>query len=221
MARFTNETRKQRINELMEMLRKGQEVAKRDFDLAVGKEFAKLYEERWAEQKSIRKMEVPEEVKEYEQILQDALMMYGRAEQFNVQKSGTGKTLLERQNLLDELSNKAEGMFEDALTRLEEIVTEDQGLRIWFDRDINFEAGNGFSFEPGGMPRVITSKSQDNLAKEEGMKRFGWQTKAQVKLSVMQQVLDGLDRDTLTAEEIEADAAQKAKLKGLLKKLGS
>ena len=42
MPRFNNETRKKRIKELMRMLEKGLEVAKRDFDIAVGKDFTKL-----------------------------------------------------------------------------------------------------------------------------------------------------------------------------------
>jgi hypothetical protein len=56
MPRFNNETRKKRIKELMRMLEKGLEVAKRDFDIAVGKDFAKLYKQRWAEQQELRKV---------------------------------------------------------------------------------------------------------------------------------------------------------------------
>ncbi len=207
----------------MEMLNTGMEVAKRDFDLAVGKEFARLNEARWAEQQELRNLKVPEEVKEYERILQDALMMHGKSEQFNVKDVSKGGTLSERQKTLDELSGKADSLFEDALARLEEIITEDESLRIWFDRDFSFEAGSDLSLEPGGMPRLITSKSAENLAKDEGMMRFGWKTKAQVKLEVLQEALVALDRESLTEEDIEADAAeiklQAEKLKGMLAKL--
>lgn len=224
MARLTNLKRKQRLEVLMETLRNGEEVAKRDFDLAVGKQHAKLYASRWLEQMELRKLKVPDEVKGYEQILQEALMMYGRAEQFNVQKGGTNQNLIERQKILEELSNKAESLFEDALTRLEEIISEDEGLRVWFDRDLCFGAGSDFSFSPGGMPRLITSKSPENLAKADRMKRFGWQTKAEVKLSVIQEALDELDineRGIEIAEEEKIQAGKRiAKLKGLLANLG-
>lgn len=207
----------------MEMLNNGSEVAKRDFDLAVGKEFAKLNVLRWAEQQKLRNIKVPEEVKAYERILQEALLMYGRAEQFDVKDASKGGTLIERQKTLDELSGKADSLFEDAHARLEEIITVDQNLLMWFDRDICFEAGNDLSFEPGSMPRVITSKSAENLAKDEGMMRFGWKTKAQVKLEILQEALVVLDRESLTTEEIEAEAAemklQAGKLKGMLAKL--
>jgi hypothetical protein len=120
MPRFNNETRKKRIKELMRMLEKNLEVTKRDFENAVGKNFAKLYKKRWAEQQEIRKMEAPSEVKEYERMLQEALMMYGRYEQFTVDKNDKSGTYIERKKILDELSNKTDSLFEDAMERLEE-----------------------------------------------------------------------------------------------------
>lgn len=223
MARFNNETRKKRIKELIKIIEKGLEVAKRDFDNAVGKDFAKLYKQRWAEQQELRKMEAPSEVKEYEQMLQEALMMYGRYEQFNVNKTTKTDTLINRQKTLDELSAKTDSLFEDAMERLEEIITADQNLRIWFDREIDFNFGSDLSIDPIGMPRVITSKSMDNLAKDEGMKRFGWKTKKEVRVSVLKDALEELEKAELTEEdvkaEIERNHQQSLKLKSLLANL--
>jgi aconitase A len=220
MPRFNNETRKKRIKELMRMLEKNLEVTKRDFENAVGKNFAKLYKKRWAEQQEIRKMEAPSEVKEYERMLQEALMMYGRYEQFTVDKNDKSGTYIERKKILDELSNKTDSLFEDAMERLEEIVSADQTLRIWFDRDIDFNFGSHLSIDPIGMPRVITSKSLDNLAKDEGMKRFGWQTMSEVKLGVLREAFDEFDKKEVTEEDVEAEIErnnqQALKLKSLL-----
>ena len=223
MARFNNDTRKKKIKELIKLLDKGLEVAKRDFDTAVGKDFAKLYKQRWAEQQELRKVEVPDEVKEYEQMLQEALMMYGRYEQYNPSKTSKSKVIGSRQKIVDGLGGKADSLFEDAMTRLEEIISADENLRIWFDRDIDFSFGTNLSIDPSGMPRVITSKSLDNLAKDSGMKNFGWQTKAEVKLGILRDALDDLEKQERTVEEIETDIQrskqQTEKLKGMLAKL--
>lgn len=223
MARFNNETRKKRLKELIRLTEKGLEVAKRDFDNAVGKDFAKLYKQRWAEQKELRAMEAPSEVKEYEQMLQEALMMYGRYEQFTVDKNTKSGTYIERKKILEELSNKTDRLFEDAMERLEEIITADQTLRVWFDREIDFNFGSDLSIDPVGMPRVITSKSMDNLAKDEGMKRFGWKTKAEIRLEILKTALEEYEKEELTEEdvkaEIERNHQQSLKLKSLLANL--
>lgn len=223
MARFNNETRKKRLKELIRLEEKGLEVVKRDFDNAVGKDFAKLYKQRWVEQKELRAMEAPNEVKEYEQMLQEALMMYGRYEQFTVDKNTKSGTYIERKKILEELSNKTDRLFEDAMERLEEIITADQTLRVWFDREIDFNFGSDLSIDPVGMPRVITSKSMDNLAKDEGMKRFGWKTKAEIRLEILKTALEEYEKEELTEEdvkaEIERNHQQSLKLKSLLANL--
>jgi aconitase A len=146
--------------------------------------------------------------------------MYGRYEQFTVDKNDKSGTYIERKKILDELSNKTDSLFEDAMERLEEIVSADQTLRIWFDRDIDFNFGSHLSIDPIGMPRVITSKSLDNLAKDEGMKRFGWQTMSEVKLAVLREAFDEFDKKEVTAEDVEAEIErnnqQALKLKSLL-----
>ena len=166
---------------------------------------------------------MPEEVKEYEQMLQEALMMYGRYEQYNPIKKSKSNKIVNRKEVVDSLGGKADGLFEDALIRLEEIITADESLRVWFDRDISFSFGNHLSIDPTGMPRVITSKSLDNLARKEGMRRFGRQTKAEIKLDILREALEDLDKQELTEEEIQADIQrskqQTEKLKGLLDKL--
>jgi len=73
------------------------------------------------------------------------------------------------------------------------------------------------------MPRLITSKSANNLAQGRLQQLHGWKTKAQVKLDVMALALEELDKQERTAEEIEAELKQNQqqaeKLKGMLAKL--
>jgi hypothetical protein len=223
MPRFNNETRKKRIKELMRMLEKGLEVAKRDFDIAVGKDFAKLYKQRWAEQQELRKIEVPGEVKEYEQILQEAVMWHGRLDAYSGRNPKTGKLIINRKQITDDMKNKTDGLFERAYEKLQEIIDADKSLITWFDRDIDFSFGSNIDISPTQMPRVITSKSLENLSQGQLKTMHNWQTMAEVKLAVLSLALEELDKQERTAEEIEAELKQNQqqaeKLKEMLAKL--
>jgi len=223
MPRFNNETRKKRIKELMRMLEKGLEVAPRDFAIAVGKDFAKLNDKRWAEQKELRNIEVPSAVKEYEQMLQEAVMWHGKLDGYSGRNPKVGKVIVNRIKKADEIKNKTDGLFERAYEKLQEIISEDKTLAVWFDRDIDFSFDSDISLDSDGMPRLITSKSANNLAQGRLQQLHGWKTKAQVKLDVMALALEELDKQERTAEEIEAELKQNQqqaeKLKGMLAKL--
>ena len=223
MPRFNNETRKKRIKELMRMLEKGLEVAPRDFAIAVGKDFSKLNDKRWAEQKELRNIEVPSAVKEYEQMLQEAVMWHGKLDSYSGRNPKVGKVIVNRIKKADEIKNKTDGLFERAYEKLQEIISEDKTLAVWFDRDIDFSFDSDISLDSDGMPRLITSKSANNLAQGRLQQLHGWKTKAQVKLDVMALALEELDKQERTAEEIEAELKQNQqqaqKLKGMLAKL--
>lgn len=223
MPRFNNETRKKRIKELMRMLEKGLEVAPRDFTIAVGKDFAKLNDKRWAEQKELRNIEVPSAVKEYEQMLQEAVMWHGKLDSYSGRNPKVGKVIVNRIKKADEIKNKTDGLFERAYEKLQEIISKDKTLAVWFDRDIDFSFDSDISLDSDGMPRLITSKSANNLAQGRLQQLHGWKTKAQVKLDVMALALEELAKQERTAEEIEAELKQNQqqaeKLKGMLAKL--
>ena len=223
MPRFNNETRKKRIKELMRMLEKGLEVAKRDFDIAVGKDFAKLYKQRWAEQKELRNIEVPEAVKEYEQMLQEAVMWHGRLDAYSGRNPKVGKVIVNRKKVMEDTKNKTDGLFERAYEKLQEIIGADKSLMVWFDRGIDFSFNTHLGIDPVRMPRVITSKSLENLSQGQFKTMHNWQTMAQVKLDVMALAFEELAKQERTAEEIEAELKQTQqqaeKLKGMLAKL--
>jgi hypothetical protein len=223
MPRFNNETRKKRIKELMRMLEKNLEVTKRDFENAVGKNFAKLYKQRWAEQKELRNIEVPEAVKEYEQMLQEAVMWHGRLDAYSGRNPKVGKVIVNRKKVMEGTKNKTDGLFERAYEKLQEIIGADKSLVIWFDRGIDFSFNTHLGIDPVRMPRVITSKSLENQAEGALASAYGWQTKAKVKLDVLSLALEELDKQERTTEEIEAELKQNQqqaeKLKGMLAKL--
>ena len=205
------------------MLKKGLEVAKRDFDIAVGKDFAKLYKQRWVEQQELRKIEVPSAVKEYEQILQEAVMWHGRLDAYSGRKPKVGKIVVNRNKVMSAMKNKTDGLFERAYEKLQEIIGADKTLAHWFDRGIDFSFNTNLGIDPVRMPRVITSKSLENQSDGALASAYGWQTKAEVKLDILSLALEELDKQERTAEEIEAELKQNQqqaeKLKGMLAKL--
>ena len=223
MARFNNETRKKRIKELMRMLEKGLDVSPRDFNNAVEKDFAKLYKQRWAEQQELRKIEVPSEVKEYEQMLQEAVMWHGRLDAYSGRNPKVGKVIVNRKKIVDDMKNKTDGLFGRAYEKLQEIIGADKSLMVWFDRGIDFSFNTHLGIDPVRMPRVITSKSLENLSQGQFKTLHNWQTMAEVKLDVLSLALDELDKQERTAEEIETELErnkqQAEKLKGMLAKL--
>ena len=220
MARYNKQTHRARIIELLARLREGNDVQARDLKLVLTEKQHQLMLQAWHEQKELRVVEKPAEVVEYEALLQDALMRYGQYDRYSARKATRSNVIVDRQKRTKELGSKAEGAFERALERLEEIVSADPSLQIWFDRPLDFNAGSDISLGPIGMPRVITSKSLDNGLLGQAATRFGAiKDKRQVKIDALEDALAELDRSAMTAEqrglEQEKDAENSAKLKGL------
>ena len=219
MPRFNKSTRTKRIKELMHMLKEGLEVSKRDFDIAVGKDFAKLYKQRWGEQKELRNIEVPSAVKEYEQMLQEAVMWHGRLDSYSGRNPKVGKVIVDRKKVIEDMKNKTDGLFERAYEKLQEIIGADKSLAIWFDRGIDFSFNTHLGIDPVRMPRVITSKSLENQAEGALASAYGWQTKAKVKLDVLNLALEELDKQERTTEEIEAEVVRSEQATKKLKEM--
>jgi hypothetical protein len=220
MARYNKKTHRARIVELLARLRKGNDVQARDLKLVLTEKQHQLMLQAWHEQKELRVVEKPAEVVEYEALLQDALMRYGQYDRYSARNTTRSNVIVDRQKRAKELGSKAEGAFERALERLEEIVSVDPSLQIWFDRPLDFNAGSEISLGPIGMPRVRTSKSLDNGLLGQAATRFGAiNDKRQVKIDALEDTLAELDRSAMTAEqrglEQEKDAENSAKLKRL------
>lgn len=78
----------------------------------------------------------PSNLKRYEDKLKQASFKYNRAEGYSSKgKHSTAKKFYD----------KSESLCEDALEILQEILHYDSSLRVWFDRDINFEVGGDLS----------------------------------------------------------------------------
>jgi transcription elongation factor Elf1 len=138
----------------------------------------------WAEQKELRSElnEKNDEIKQYEKLLHKGIFAYNRADSF----SSKGKSDSARR-----MFNDAEAKCEVALEYLQEIIMFDPQLQVWFDRDVyNTPENNISSSSPVSMPRVVTSRSLDRQTSYSGIT-----SKIDVKLSVVERVIEKLKRD--------------------------
>ena len=142
-------------------------------------------------------------------------MLAGRSEQYKAGKATSVSAAMAAQK---RLSGAADSAYEDALIRLQEILSDEATVAMWFDRSI--DAVDSVSLE--ALPRVITSKSTENLA-TEGMAALGWKKKADVKLEALREALAEMDLADETAEQRQerkaANVANAATLKAKLAKL--
>lgn len=224
MATDAAKKKEQRLEKLLEKLQSGTDVQARDIKAVLTDEQHQAMEQEWKEQKELRKIEKPDEVARYERLLQEALMREGRAERYATSKRKPRRVYLDERAKLRELRAKSEHAFERARENLEEILTADPSLTIWFDRVVDFAADSDLSLSAVGMPRVITSKSGDNNLLGKAHERFGERkTKREIKLEALERALRDLSHGELTEQEREQAAEQAMKqantLKALLKKV--
>ncbi len=194
----TEET--ERLNKLegiADKLRRGVNVQNRQLQTWLNEEEYKQLECEWKEQLALREelKDKPSELKRYEEKLKQATFNYNRAEGYSSKgKHTTAKTFY----------NKSEGLCEDALEILQEILHYDSSLRIWFDRDISFEVGGDLSADIVSLPRLVTSRSHEKLGDDSRLT-----SKQNVKLAVVERAIHNIGRDTAPASKDDASKLDK------------
>ena len=135
-----------KLETIADKLKCGENVQNRQLQTWLSEdEYAQL-EEEWQEQLELREelKEKPSDLKRYEEKLKQATFNYNRAEGYvSKGKHTTAKKFYD----------KSESFCEDALEILQEIFHYDSSLRVWFDRDLNFEIGSELSAEIVSLPR--------------------------------------------------------------------
>jgi len=186
-----------KLKDILTTLESGDNVENRTLRAWMGDDFDciasrwEYYQEDKAEFKH-----KPDEIKQYEIYLRKALFDYNKAEGYSV-----GKTARK-------FYNSADGKFETLLEYLQEIII-DNNLRVWFDRPIDFSIGEGFLLDPVSVPRVVTSRSLDNLNLKS------WPKKIDVKIDCVENAINALENPIPEPTE-EDKKAQAKKLKQLL-----
>jgi len=140
----------------------------------------------------------PKLIQEYEAIVAKADFYFNRSEHFSL--NGNVKQARKFVHLSD-------SVYERALERLEEVISMNGDLRIWFDRETASSMYNDTSIDTDSIPRVVTSRSPKCRV---GISN---RTIRDIKLGVVRQALRHLMYEDLEL----ASSAGNSKLQELLK----
>ena len=177
------EKRLSKLEAIAVKLKRGENVQNRQLQTWLSQDEYEQVDVEWQEQLEIREelKDKPDELERYEEKLKQATFYYNRAEGYSSKgKNSTAKTFY----------SKSESLCEDALEILQDILHYDGYLRIWFDRDINFEAGSDLSADILSLPRLITSRSNERLRDDSRITN-----KPSVKISLVERAIDAVGRD--------------------------
>jgi tetratricopeptide (TPR) repeat protein len=176
-----------KLEVMAEKLRRGENVQNRQLQTWLSDDEYAQIEAEWQEQLELREelKDKPSDLKRYEEKLREATFNYNRAEGYSSKgKHSTAKKFY----------NKSESLCEDALEILQEILEYDSNLRVWFDRDISFEAGGDLSADIVSLPRLVTSRSHEKLSDDSRLT-----SKQSVKLAVVERAMHNIGRDAAPA----------------------
>jgi tetratricopeptide (TPR) repeat protein len=186
-----------KLEAIAEKLKRGENVQNRQLQTWLSDdEYAQL-EYEWQEQLELRSelKDKPSGLKRYEEKLKQATFNYNRAEGY----SSKGK-----HNTAKKFYNKSESLCEDALEILQEILHYDSSLHIWFDRDISFEVGGDLSADIVSLPRLVTSRSHEQLSDDSRLTN-----KQSVKLAVVERAMHNIGRDAASASKDDVSKLDK------------
>jgi len=167
-----------RIKTLIARLEAGVTVSNRSLGRVLTEAQILALDADWVEEKSLRKVTKPLDIKKYEAMVKNAILLNGRADRMHFLKTPAHK--------ITALSNKAENAFLNAFLFLEETIERDNSIRLWIDRDLK-----DASWDPIGVPRVIGSQSFECLRKEK--LPFPVLTKRQLKIQMLEAALEALE----------------------------
>ena len=171
-----------KLETISDKLKRGENVQNRQLQTWLcDDEYAQI-EAEWNEQLELRSelKDKPSELKRYEEKLKKATFNYNRAE---------GYSSKDKHSTAKKFYNKSESLCEDALEILQEILHYNSSLRIWFDRDIDFEVGGDLSADIVSLPRLVTSRSHEKLSDDSRLT-----SKQNVKLAVVERAIYNIGR---------------------------
>jgi hypothetical protein len=138
-------------------------------------------DELWQSQKDLRDhlKDKPDAIKEYEERLRVAIFHDNKANGYRRR----GNT-----QAAEQMRNKSVDALEDLLERYAEMIDQDQSLRAWFDRELDWGHGGNATADLASVPRPITSTS----AQANGSLMDNKITKRELKQQVVERAIDAL-----------------------------
>jgi hypothetical protein len=194
-----------KLREIAAQLERGDDVQNRQLQALLTEDEFADYLQAWDEQLELRAelKDKPTAVREYEARLRKATFVYNKGEG----ASTRGKSKAAQKDFV-----QAETLFERLHVYLDEIISADAGLRVWFDRDTD---SSTLGLTPGTVPMVITSRSLEN---DGGGLLSNKRSKRDIKLDAVEWALLAANEDDADdTDEQQAEAA--SKLKTFLKQL--
>ena len=173
-----------KLEAIANRLQRGKNVQNRQLQTWLNTDEYEQIAAEWDTQKLFREelKDKPTELKRYEDKLKEAIMMRNRSDAYN--RKG-------KKSAAYKLDSKCESLCEDALEILQEIVTADASLQIWFDRNLDFAHGSLIDASLGNLPRLVTSRSIEKLSDDSRLMK-----KIDVKISVVELAIYNIGRDT-------------------------
>lgn len=140
-------------------------------------QFDQIAEEWQAEQAIRDESKVkPPDIKEYEELLRQAHFTNSKADVL----ARKGKSSASK------MRGEATKQYERAIEHLQEVISAQPELQVWFDRSLDFEAGGNVAPDYHSVPRVVTSRSLENGSSGmHGIKR----SKRHIKIEVVERAL--------------------------------
>lgn len=173
-----------KLEVIAEKLKRGENVQNRQLQTWLSEIEYEQVDIEWQEQLELREelKDKPTELKRYEDKLKEAIMMRNRSDAYH--RKG-------KKSAAYKLDSKCESLCEDALEILQEIVSADASLQIWFDRNLDFAHGSLIDASLGNLPRLVTSRSIEKLSDDRRLVK-----KIDVKIGVVERAIDSIGRDT-------------------------
>jgi len=173
-----------KLDAIADKLRRGKNVQNRQLQTWLNTDEYEQIAAEWDTQKLFREelKDKPDELKRYEDKLKEAIMMRNRSDAYH--RKG-------KKSAAYKLDGKCESLCENALEILQEIVAADTSLQIWFDRNLDFGHGSLIDASLGNLPRLVTSRSIENLRNDSRLVK-----KIDVKISVVERAIYSIGRDT-------------------------
>ena len=153
----TAKNRAEKLRNILNKLENGENIQNRMLKTWLTENEYKEFLNSWEEQIEIRNelKDKPHEIKEYEEQLKKALFIYNKAENYSH---------LNNHSTAKKLYTEAEVAFEYLMEYLQGIITADQNLRIWFDRNTDWDIDSIAAADIDNIPRVVTSRSNQRIS---------------------------------------------------------
>lgn len=185
-------TRHKRLLKLVNKLESGKDIANRELQVALTDDEWDEFNSRKEHIKERNNREMPKVLKAYMETLKKADFLYMRA--MNTKTTKRSRRDAEGKAGAGRLEYKAEGFYEDALLKLDEIFNSsdkstEEELRSWFDRDIDMRPGYEPATSPVTIPRIRSSKSQHCLMKDYNLKDNEFEQRRELKKDIVTQAI--------------------------------